>query len=174
MVTVEEKSFEIGIYRMVGVNKVGLITMVLLKAFFFVIPAIIAGFLVSIAALWLIYKMVFNSAMGTDLAPIPTIEAALYALSVGILIPLFASLYPMKVILSRNLTDALNYSTSKTKAVFIKIIHAKDFDKKPYIIFGTLSVVYGLSIYYLLPLALISLNFSLMLTIFFLILIGMF
>lgn len=45
MVTVEEKSFEIGIYRMVGLNKLGLITMVLLKAFFFVFPAIIAAFL---------------------------------------------------------------------------------------------------------------------------------
>lgn len=41
MVTVEEKSFEIGIYRMVGLNKCGLVTMVLLKAFFFVIPAVI-------------------------------------------------------------------------------------------------------------------------------------
>jgi hypothetical protein len=47
MVTVEEKSFEIGIYRMVGLNKFGLVSMVLLKAFFFVIPAVIAGFLVS-------------------------------------------------------------------------------------------------------------------------------
>ena len=44
MVTVEEKSSEIGIYRMVGLNKVGLVTMVLLKAFFFVMPAIIAAF----------------------------------------------------------------------------------------------------------------------------------
>jgi hypothetical protein len=48
MVTVEEKSFEIGIYRMVGLNKFGLVSMVLLKAFFFVIPAVIAGFLVSV------------------------------------------------------------------------------------------------------------------------------
>jgi ABC-type antimicrobial peptide transport system permease subunit len=47
MVTVEEKSFEVGIYRMVGLNKYGLVSMVLLKAFFFVIPAIIAGFLFS-------------------------------------------------------------------------------------------------------------------------------
>lgn len=45
MVTVEEKSFQIGIYRMVGLNKLGLVTMVLMQAFFFVIPAIIFSFL---------------------------------------------------------------------------------------------------------------------------------
>jgi hypothetical protein len=118
--------------------------------------------------------MVFNSVMGTQLAPVPTGKATLYALLIGLFIPLISSLYPMKIVLSKTLTDALNYSTAKTKAVFIKIIHAKDFDRTPYIVFGCLSVTYGLAVYYFLPLALVSLNFSLLLTIFFLILIGMF
>jgi hypothetical protein len=174
MVTVEEKSFEIGIYRMVGVNKIGLITMVMLKAFFFVLPAIIAGYLLSILILWLVYSLLFNAAMGVKMAPIPTFMATFYALIVGLIIPILSSLYPMRIVLSKTLTDALNYSTSKTKAVFVKIIQAKNFDKKPYIVFGVISVIYGLSIYYFLPLSLISLNFSLMLIIFFMILIGMF
>lgn len=174
MATVEEKSFEIAIYRMVGMNKLGIVTMILLKAFFFVFPAIISGFLLSIVSLWLIYEMLFNTAMGTSLTPLPTLKATAYALSIGIIIPILSSLYPMKIVLSKNLTDALSYSTSKTKAVLVKVVHAKDFDRMPYLVFGILSVVYGLSIYYLLPLALISMNFKLMLTIFFMILIGMF
>lgn len=174
MVTVEEKSFEVGIYRMVGLNKYGLVSMVLLKAFFFVIPAIIAGFLLSSVFLWLIYTLLFNAVMGTEMQPVPSVKASFYALAIGLIIPLLSSIYPMKIILSKTLTDALSYSSSKTKAVFVQIIHAKDFDRKPYIIFGVLSVVYGLSIYYFLPLSLISMNFSLLLAIFFLILIGMF
>jgi len=174
MITVEEKSFEIGIYRMVGLNKVGLITMVLLKAFFFVLPAIITSFVLSVVMLFVIYRQLFDSAMGTDLVPIPTGRAIGYALGVGILIPIASSLYPLRVVLSKNLTDALDYAHSKTKAVLVKIVHAKNFDKKPYIIFGLVTVLYGISVYYFLPLSLISLNFTLLLTIFFMILIGMF
>jgi len=112
--------------------------------------------------------------MGTVMVPIPTFTASLYALAVGIIIPILSSLYPMKIVLSETLTDALDYARSKTKAVFIEIVKAKDFDKKPYIIFGLIAVIYGLAIYYFLPLSLVSLNFSLLLTIFFLILIAMF
>ena len=43
----------------------------------------------------------------------------------------------------------------------------------PYIIFGVISVTYGMSIYYLLPKALLSFNFKLILEIFFFILVGM-
>lgn len=39
--------------------------------------------------------------------------------------------------------------------------------------FGTIAVAYGLSIYYFLPLAMLSFNFSLILKIFFFILVGM-
>jgi hypothetical protein len=42
-----------------------------------------------------------------------------------------------------------------------------------YIVFGLLSVAYGLGIYYFLPLSMLSFNFSLILRIFFLILLGM-
>jgi hypothetical protein len=42
-----------------------------------------------------------------------------------------------------------------------------------YIIFGFISVIYGLSIYYFLPLAMLSFNFALILEIFFFILVGM-
>jgi len=42
-----------------------------------------------------------------------------------------------------------------------------------YIIFGLISIIYGFSIYYFLPLALLSFNFSMILNIFFFILISM-
>ena len=42
-----------------------------------------------------------------------------------------------------------------------------------YIVFGVISVAYGLSIYYFLPLAMLTMNFALILRIFFFILVGM-
>jgi hypothetical protein len=41
------------------------------------------------------------------------------------------------------------------------------------VIFGTLAVIYGISIYYFLPLSLLSFNFGMILRIFFFILLGM-
>ena len=43
----------------------------------------------------------------------------------------------------------------------------------PYLLFGSVAVTFGIMIYYLLPLALLELNFGLILTIFFMILMGL-
>ena len=43
----------------------------------------------------------------------------------------------------------------------------------PYILFGSLAVIFGISIYYGLPLAMLKLNFGLILTIFFMILMSL-
>lgn len=43
----------------------------------------------------------------------------------------------------------------------------------PFILFGTVSVVFGIAVYYFLPLALLSTNIGLILAIFFAILLGM-
>lgn len=51
MINVETKSFEIGVMRMVGLNKKGLIIMILIQSFLFVIPALFFGFLLSVPAL---------------------------------------------------------------------------------------------------------------------------
>jgi uncharacterized protein YacL len=57
--------------------------------------------------------------------------------------------------------------------MFTKILDPKKSNNGSYIIFGTVSIVYGLSIYYFLPLSLLSFNFSMILNIFFFILISM-
>ena len=55
----------------------------------------------------------------------------------------------------------------------IEILDPSKSSNDTYITFGLLSVVYGLSIYYFLPLAFLSFNFGLILMILFSILIGM-
>jgi len=44
MIGVETKTFETGIMRMVGITKLGLILMIFIQSFMFVIPALIIGF----------------------------------------------------------------------------------------------------------------------------------
>lgn len=62
---------------------------------------------------------------------------------------------------------------SKTKGSVAKFNDSGKVDYAPYLGFGSLSVIYGISIFVLLPIALLQSNVGLMLTIFFLILVGM-
>ena len=71
------------------------------------------------------------------------------------------------------MNDALNYERSKTKALYIEILNKSKANMIPVIIFGILAVGYGFSIFYLLPLSMLSYDFSMILKVFFFILFGM-
>jgi ABC-type antimicrobial peptide transport system permease subunit len=51
VINVETKTFDIGVQRMVGLTRRGLILMVLIQGVLFVVPALVSAFLVSIPAL---------------------------------------------------------------------------------------------------------------------------
>jgi hypothetical protein len=55
----------------------------------------------------------------------------------------------------------------------VEILDENQQSMSSYIVFGVVAVIYGLSIYYFLPLAMLSFNFGLVLKIFFFILVGM-
>ena len=64
-------------------------------------------------------------------------------------------------------------SRSKNQGTISTFINSKAVDIVPYLLFGSVSVIFGIGIYYGLPLALLELNFGLILIIFFTILIGL-
>jgi ABC-type antimicrobial peptide transport system permease subunit len=51
IINVETKTFHIGVQRMVGLTRRGLILMVLIQSLMFVVPALVSAFLVAIPAL---------------------------------------------------------------------------------------------------------------------------
>lgn len=60
MIKVETKTFEIGIMRMVGVDKFDLVVMIFVQTCMFALPAIILGFLLSFPAIGSLYMFVFK------------------------------------------------------------------------------------------------------------------
>eukprot|EP01016_Furgasonia_blochmanni_P040533 TRINITY_DN5182_c0_g1_i1.p1 TRINITY_DN5182_c0_g1~~TRINITY_DN5182_c0_g1_i1.p1 ORF type:complete len:963 (+),score=283.19 TRINITY_DN5182_c0_g1_i1:176-3064(+) len=172
MVSIDTKTFEIGVLRMVGLNKNGLIQLIIVQALTFVIPAIIVGLLLTIPVLAYVSGF-FQSAVGITLAPLPTTSGFIWSITLGLLIPLLSSLYPIREALSQSLSQSLDTTHSKTSAIHVSI--EIDSKKIPWtkIWFGIISIAFGVSIYYLLPLSLLSFNLSLLLAIFFWILIGL-
>ena len=94
-------------------------------------------------------------------------------MGLGILIPLFSSIFPIRNALGQTLSIALDVNRSKSTAVKITIdIEGKGFPWGRFS-FAILASLFGISIYYFLPLSLLSFNFALLINIFFWILIGM-
>ena len=71
MISVETKTFEIGVMRMVGLSKVGLILLIILQSLMFVLPAIVLGFAVSFPVLKGIYSFLLTDDLGIPNDPVP-------------------------------------------------------------------------------------------------------
>jgi len=72
MISVETKSFEFGVMRMVGLSKSGIINMIIIQSFMFVLPAVFLGFLFCFPGLFVIFHFVFTADMGLDQNPMPS------------------------------------------------------------------------------------------------------
>ena len=173
MVSIQQKSFDIGIERLIGQTKFGIIVNVIAQTFVFVIPGFILAFFASFLILKILYYYEFEVRFGMKLSPHPTYSAIGRSLVLGIMIPIISAILPIREVLGKNLNDALDYTHSKTKAVIVKIVDPNTKNVGVSLIFGAISTIYAIAIYILLPQSLLALNFSLILQIFFLILIGL-
>ena len=172
-ISVETKTFEIGIMRLVGLTRAGFVGMILTQACMFVFPAVILGFAVAPPITYAIFNSLFKNTLDYMPSIWPTGWAIVRGVCIGIFIPLISSIIPIRRTLSGNLTDALNVNRGKLRGVKVSFI---DFTSKavlPYLLFGSVACIYGFVVYYGLPISLLKLNFGLLLRIFFLILMGL-
>ena len=95
--------------------------------------------------------------------------ATLEAVGVGLLIPLLSSIIPIQRALAKSLGESLNTARASLSGTIV-IIEDKNVKVVPYIIFGLLCVTFGVTIYIVLPMALLAENAALILEIFFAIL----
>ena len=64
LISVETKTFEIGIMRLVGLSKNSFIGMIFTQSYFFVLPAVLFGFALYLPAMMLIYSFLFTDELG--------------------------------------------------------------------------------------------------------------
>lgn len=94
MLSVESKSFELGVMRMVGLSKVNVIVLVIFQAFTFVVPSIITGFATSFILLQMA-KIYAETHMQMDFDAIPKLWSIMQALVLSTAIPLLSSIMPI-------------------------------------------------------------------------------
>jgi ABC-type antimicrobial peptide transport system permease subunit len=76
MVSVESKTFEIAVQRMVGLEKRGIIFLIICQSFFYVIPAILLAFALSIFVLDRVSDM-FHQQYKIHIDRFPSMESAI-------------------------------------------------------------------------------------------------
>ena len=60
LISVETKTFEFGVMRLVGLTKRGFVGMILTQAGLFVLPAVLFGFILAFPAIYCMYKTLFD------------------------------------------------------------------------------------------------------------------
>ena len=91
----------------------------------------------------------------------------------GLVIPILSSIVPIQAALSKDLHASLDSHKSKLQALSVEVLEAGEATKSAFLAFGSMSFVYGLAVYYYTPLALLSLDFATMLSIFLFVLAGL-
>lgn len=173
MINVETRIFEMGVMRILGTGRIGIILLLLFQAFFYAIPAWAIGLA---GAAGVMYGVVegFESLTGVSIDPVLSWESILTATALGILIPILSAIFPIRTALGKNLFESLDVRHSKTKAVEISL-HRSEAGSFSWlwIITGTFFAGFGFGVYYVFPLSLLSFNLALLLNLFFFLLLGM-
>ena len=173
MITIENKTFDTGVMRLLGLNSGGFIVLIFTQALMFVIPSLIIAFLCVPPTLWFILTKLQGEKQGFSSDLLPDLGASLQGIAVGVIIPAISAIIPIQRALSKSLTDSLNVSRSQTTGIIYTVENASKVKILPYLLFGSISVIFGTTIYYFLPYGLLTFNAALILNIFFIILMGM-
>lgn len=173
MINVQGRQFELAVRRMLGTPRIGVVFLLVLQALSYALPAWVLGLLLAEVISGELLDS-FRELSGIPLEPGLTGDAIVLATVLVASIPLFASIGPIRLALSKNLRDALDVTRPKAAAVKVTIERADDGSVSWSVVaVGVCCATFGFCVYYLLPLSLLSLDLSLFFNIFLWILIGM-
>ena len=171
LITTETNSFEFGVLRLVGNSKKNIILIIIFQCIFFSLPAFIIALIFSLFVLNRINNVI-KQELNTNLNISITFNSFMLAFFLNFLAPIIAAIFPIRSIIKKNIATSINTMINKTQGIKIEVISLQKKELTSLIIFGLITFIYGASIYYFLPLSLISMNFGMIGGIFLWILFG--
>jgi len=95
MVSVQQKTFDTGVLRMVGVSKLDCVLFNSMQTLAFVISALIFSYAAGMLINYLLLSQLYSPEMGLTFNPTPDWFATVQALTMGLLIPMLSSILPI-------------------------------------------------------------------------------
>ncbi|ORX53870.1 hypothetical protein BCR36DRAFT_348918 [Piromyces finnis] len=161
MTDVEEKTFEYGMLRSLGLHHSVLIIILFFQSLFFSIPGIILGvFFCKI--IYIPVDYIISQYAETSINVSITPSALILGISIGFFIPVFGIVGLVKRALTKTLRDALDIYHHVVSEAQVKIQKLEDIGMSlSEMAISIIMVAIGFSVYYGIPTAYVSQNFSL-------------
>lgn len=148
---VEDKVYDMGMLRALGMEQYTLIAVLSFMSLFFAVPAIVGGIILAhLGFMPIAYYLGWYTA--TSVSLVLSGRALGLAVGVGLLIPFIALILPIKRALSKTLRDALDIYHSLSSDTSVTFTYLQDVGLSPtQTALSVLAVVAGFTIYYLVP-----------------------
>ncbi|KAH7828187.1 putative efflux ABC transporter, permease domain containing protein [Monocercomonoides exilis] len=160
-ISVDTRTFELGILRMVGLNRLGIAGTLVAQALMYSLPGWIIGIGLGYLVNWIVVGVlarVSSVALDPLMPAVPIVVSSLISFGIS----LIASIFPIRSALTQNLHDSIDVNHSKTKVVMVSIERASDLSTPwGYLVAGLLLAGIGGSVYITFPQALLAMNTTL-------------
>ena len=122
LINVESRTFEIGVMRMLGFERLGIIQLLFVQSFGYSLPAIVLG-LFSSQLLYYFGSFVLSAQlkMGSEIGRILDLRAITIAVVLGVVVPILAAILPIRKALSKDLMSSIDRRRSKVKVISFTI-----------------------------------------------------
>ncbi|KAI8922175.1 FtsX-like permease family-domain-containing protein [Powellomyces hirtus] len=150
---VEEKTFEYGMLRSLGMRQPALVNLLFFQALWFSVPAISFGLLVSYVAFVPISYFLSQFA-GVELDASMTAGAMSLGMCAGVLLPLFGTIMSTRKALGKTLRDALDVFRVSLNETFVRIDRLEKLGlSTTELIIAFVLIGMGFLVYYIVPLS---------------------
>ena len=170
---VDEKTYEMGMLRALGLRTVSLMQLVVIQSSLYSLPGVTLGLVIGALLnvfsrhLTFIYTVSYTTYM---IAPV----AAILGVVIGLLMPLGSNIWAIKRALGKKIRDSLDIFHTGISDVLVKIVKLENFGISAFeTILGLTLVVMGVMTYYLAPAAFIFNRLEIFFMILNIILVGM-
>lgn len=162
MSDIEDKTYEFGMLRALGFSKTNIIITILYQAVLFIIPGLSAGIVMAWILNVMLRHQVFTITKNYSSYNLSH-NAVVIGLCLGIIIPLISNLFPIRRSLGKNLRNSLDLNHRKVGELTIRFTNLGEsgLDVNQMVL-GLTLVGCGVMSYYVIPLAFLLNNFSLL------------
>jgi len=157
---VEERKYEFGVLRTLGLRNSSLITLITIQSLLFSVPGIICGFAVNYLLIQATQYTLYHVAM-VDIEMVMSTKTVAYGLFMGLCIPFLANVIPIQQALGQTLRNALDKMRSSLDDVDVQFIRLESKRMSTSQLLVSLTMLTcGVISYYFVPLAALHKDFQ--------------
>lgn len=154
LASVEEKTYEYGMLRALGLQKHSLMQIIITQALYFAVPGVILGMMGSFFANIIVEYIIRDVVVNADYKIRVMLDtfAIIIPIAIGLAIPVIANVVPIRNALSKTLRDSLDIAHQSFNETTVKMIRLEKLGIEPWQTGISVSlVVAGFVVYYLIP-----------------------